>query len=213
MRDIRELRASLNSEAAPPPPRSTMMANAGHLLVIILLIVGGWHSVRWAGRLVFGTSAERGPVADRPAEKPDAVTRDPRRTVEFAPEGADVEVGKSFDENRLVREAYRNVRKSTSGYPIVVSLRAVPICASPFQIHEVEDAWKAKNIDWINKIPGCGMIPAGSFMEWTRKSGSIGQNSYGQFRIITDDGGRATFYAPHMDPEDKSWFGWYEIEK
>lgn len=208
-----DIRASLRSEPPSPPPQPRLRDKALGLVFVLLVIVGGWHALGWVGGLIFGSAPERTSTPDKSVAVGEANIRDPRRTVEFAPEGEDVEVGRAFDEDRGVREAYKNLRKSKSGYPIVVSLRAVPVCISPFQIHEVEDAWRAKNIDWINKLPGCGMIPAGSFMEWTRYFESIGPNKYRQFRIIADDGVRATFYGPAMDPEEKMWFGWYEIKK
>jgi hypothetical protein len=98
---------------------------------------------------------------------------------------------------------FESVWRSASGYPIASVNVDIPMCASPFQIKEALDAWKASDLNWLEKINSCTLVSKGTRVEWLQLRAS-GVNDTLQFRIVRPDGTRLKIYGPGGIDRNKS---------
>jgi hypothetical protein len=137
-----------------------------------------------------------------------ATSASPVPMIELAPEGQEPELNSSFGGGST--PMWNNIRRSRSGYPVVVVTKSAPICSTPWMVKEAQDAWLAGDTQWLRRIAGCHMLPEGVRLEWTKLSINLGDGWVREFRMVAADGGRLTVYGPSTTiGSENSWFGWY----
>jgi hypothetical protein len=101
-----------------------------------------------------------------------------------------------------------DVELSQNGYPMVQFLAKGPLCMYMRDVREAKEAWRAKDMAWLEKIPGCVLIDKPLVVEWTREEVVTG---IVELRFPSKGGRPITVYAP-LDHEMWGWF-WFVRKK
>lgn len=117
------------------------------------------------------------------------------QTAVAAPANSQPDISPMYAPDRDLEEMIewgKTVQLTASGYPLVETSHAAPVCSNPYKLPEALDAWKANDQKWIDSIAGCIVLPSGTFAEWTRQGTELGV----ELRLTVADGNRVTLYGP-----------------